>query len=341
MFQHLELPDSQILDAIDQGEWRHALQLIEKKERRLKKDETIDWLTACKASVLLLLPELAKQRQGRILLELLYERKPPVVDVRAVMTIETFAKRRKDFDDRIDVLWGHAANARPKDEELHRSWFKMRFWVKDWQGARKAAMAYTRHFPNKREPFFWAIFANFMASKSSKIPDQEKALCGTMAYRMCAKAAEAVSSAEGKVGDSSHSDITHTHLTKMCIQEPKNGRVLRGPGDLALLLDVYESQGKYDEAIAVLHDPRTGIWSDVGKTTWNLVLRMFRLLEQTKQWRRLLIFCFNLLEDARPQNLPKKLGYEFRELGNHWAVWRAMLRALANLREVREDTENP
>lgn len=65
-------------------------------------------------------------------------------------------------------------------------------------------MAYTRHFPNKREPFFWAIFANFMASKSTKLSDQEKALCGTMAYRMCAKAAEDVSSEERKVGDSSH-----------------------------------------------------------------------------------------------------------------------------------------
>lgn len=41
----LELPDSQINDAIDQREWRHALQLIERREKKLKKDETIDWLT--------------------------------------------------------------------------------------------------------------------------------------------------------------------------------------------------------------------------------------------------------------------------------------------------------
>lgn len=41
----LEVPDSQINDAIDQREWRHALQLIEKREKRLKRDETIDWLT--------------------------------------------------------------------------------------------------------------------------------------------------------------------------------------------------------------------------------------------------------------------------------------------------------
>lgn len=84
-----------------------------------------------------MLPDAAKQRQGRALLESLYSRKPPVVDIRAVMTIEAFAKERNDIDDRIDVLWSHATNARPNDDDLHRHWFKMRFWAKDWQGARK------------------------------------------------------------------------------------------------------------------------------------------------------------------------------------------------------------
>ncbi|KAL8699661.1 MAG: hypothetical protein Q9224_001319, partial [Gallowayella concinna] len=39
-----DLPDLQIQDAIAQDEWRHALQLIEKRERRLKKGQTNDWL---------------------------------------------------------------------------------------------------------------------------------------------------------------------------------------------------------------------------------------------------------------------------------------------------------
>lgn len=46
----LELPDSQISDAIVQDEWRRALQLIEKREKKLKKDETLDWLTVWKIS---------------------------------------------------------------------------------------------------------------------------------------------------------------------------------------------------------------------------------------------------------------------------------------------------
>ncbi|KAL8924656.1 MAG: hypothetical protein Q9208_003971 [Pyrenodesmia sp. 3 TL-2023] len=103
-------------------------------------------------------------------------------------------------------------------------------------------MAYTKHFPNKREPFFWAIFANFMASKSAKISDQEKTLCGTMAYRMCAKAAEDVNPEEGKVGDTLQSDTKQGPFTETYEKEPKSGRVLRSPGDLAFLLDIYESQ---------------------------------------------------------------------------------------------------
>ncbi|KAL8944577.1 MAG: hypothetical protein Q9216_000380 [Gyalolechia sp. 2 TL-2023] len=137
-----EFPDLQINDAIAQQEWRHALQLIEKREKRLKKDQSVDWLTvfaktACKASVLFLLPESAKRRQGRSLLDSLYEKKPPVVDVSAAMTIQAFAEQRKDIDPRIDELWLKVANAHPSNEGMHRHWFSAKFCTKNWQGARK------------------------------------------------------------------------------------------------------------------------------------------------------------------------------------------------------------
>ncbi|KAL9013220.1 MAG: hypothetical protein Q9173_002077 [Seirophora scorigena] len=279
----LELPDSQINDAIDQHEWRHALQLIERREKKLKKDETVDWLTACKASIQMLLPEATKRRQGHLLLDTLYQRKPLVVDVTAVMTIEAFSEYRNDFDARLDVLWAQVANANPSNEGLHRYWFKKRFRTKDWQGARKAAMAYMKHFPSKPDPFFWAIFANFMASKSRKTPDQEKLLCGTMAYRMCAKAAEDVNTEPAKK------------------KELKNGRVLRTPGDIAFLVDVFESQGKWKEAIAVLDSERTGIKSRIGKHSWDLVLRKFRLLGYLSEWPDQFKYSSALLEDARAE----------------------------------------
>lgn len=75
-------------------------------------------------------------------------------------------------------------------------------------------MAYMKHFPSKREPFFWTIFANFMAAKSPKTSEQEKTLYSAMAYRMCAKAAEDVKFQAEEVGETSHSDITHDHGTE-------------------------------------------------------------------------------------------------------------------------------
>lgn len=39
-----ELPDAQIDDAIQRQEWTLALQLIEQKEKKLKKNEASDWL---------------------------------------------------------------------------------------------------------------------------------------------------------------------------------------------------------------------------------------------------------------------------------------------------------
>ena len=75
-------------------------------------------------------------------------------------------------------------------------------------------MTYTKHFPNRRDPFFWTIFANFMASKSLPDQDSEKVLCGTMAYRMCAKAVEAVTLDRDQVRKLSHSDFAGTVALK-------------------------------------------------------------------------------------------------------------------------------
>ncbi|KAL8789864.1 MAG: hypothetical protein Q9213_000932 [Squamulea squamosa] len=304
-------PDLQIHDAIVSAEWRHALQLIEKREKKLKKGQTNDWLTACKASILLTLPEPAKQRQGRTLLGALYARTPPVIDFNAVETIQSFAELRHELDPRIETLWMHSANAQPSDEELHRHWFKSCFRKRDWQGARKAAMTYTKHFPDKRDPFFWTIFVNFMASRT--LPDQgtEKELCGTMAYRMYAKAAEATSLGQDQKG-------------------LRNGRVIRTLDDISFLLDVYRSQGKYEEAIAVLESDHTGINSRIGRRSWKLVAWKIRLLGLAQRWLDQYKFCFELLEDASPVG-GKPQVHGFGKMGNDGCVWTALVNSALSL----------
>ncbi|KAI4261185.1 MAG: hypothetical protein L6R42_003613 [Xanthoria sp. 1 TBL-2021] len=303
--------DQQIHDAIVQEEWRHALQMIEKREKKLKKGQINDWLTACKASVLLMLPEPVKRRQGRVLLDSLYSKNPPVVDFNAAETLQSFAELRHESDPRMDTLWMQAANAQPTDEQLHKHWFLSRFRMRDWQGARKAGMTYTKHFPNKRDPFFWTIFANFMASRTLPDENSEKQLCGTMAYRMCAKAAEAV------VLDQD--------------QELRNGRVIRTLDDIVFLLDVYESQKKYEEALELLESDRTGIGSKIGRRSWKLVTSKIRLLGSAHRWLDQFKFCFELLEDASPVN-DKPQVHGFGKLGNDGYVWTALVNAALSLK---------
>ena len=96
-------------------------------------------MQACKASILLNLPESAKRKQGRVLLDTLLNRESPIVDLDALITIQDFAGQRDESDDpRLDLLWQRAAKASPQNEELHRQWFMSKFWAKHWIGAQKA-----------------------------------------------------------------------------------------------------------------------------------------------------------------------------------------------------------
>ncbi|KAL8702942.1 MAG: hypothetical protein Q9201_003896 [Fulgogasparrea decipioides] len=323
-------PDAQIHDALTQNEWRVALQMIEKKEKKLKKGRSDDWLAASKASLLLMLPEPTKQRQGRTLLDLLLEKSPPIVDLNALVVIETLAEQRKESDPRINALWLKAANAQPKDEQLYKHWFRTRFCSKDWQNARKAATTYSRNFSSRREPFFWTILVNYMIAKSKATSQQEKQLCGTMACRMIEKAAADVPFNADKVGRQSHYDATQDPNTETEKELNNSGRVLRTPSDITFLLDVYESQEKYDEALDVLESDRTGIKSRIGKRSWDLVIRKVRLLGLTGRYLDQFQCCFELLQDAKPNNRKRQV-HGFGELGNDWAVWSAMYEAVKNL----------
>ncbi|KAL9605137.1 MAG: hypothetical protein Q9219_000071 [cf. Caloplaca sp. 3 TL-2023] len=249
-----ELPDLQINDAIAQHEWRHALQLIEKREKK-SKSQSSDWLVVPAAS--------------------------------------------------------HSV---------------------------VAAMAYMKHFPSKRDPFFWAIFANFMASQNPHSPEQERHLCGAMAYRMCAKAAEDVCLDSDKVKITSHSCDVYDHRTER-EKALKNGRAPRTPGELAFLLDVYESQGKRREALAVLESRKTSVLSIVESRSWDLALRKIQLFEHLGCWLEQFEYCSALLEGAIPNsNSPPIQG--FGEIGNNWSVWVATLRSVTNLQDCKINTKD-
>ncbi|KAL8709120.1 MAG: hypothetical protein Q9220_006141 [cf. Caloplaca sp. 1 TL-2023] len=307
--------DVQVNDAMEKEEWRHALQLIEKREKKLKKGQANDWLMACKASVLLMLPEPTKKSQGDSALGVLFEKSPPVVDFNALVILQTSAERRNDLDPRLNTLWTKAANAQPNDEGLHIYWFKKCFWLDDWQGARKVTNDY-----------LWL---------DAKASSQERTLCGKLAHKWCAKAAEDTPLHKDGVRYRSLSDTAHGQVTEVN-KELKNGRVLRTPRDVLFLLDVYESENQHEEALAILDSNRTGIQSRIGKRSWSLVLRKIKLLEYLQNWPVLFRYCFEILNEAGPQNeSPEKHG--FGEFGDNWSIWTAMVNAASRHRTANFD----
>ena len=111
------------------------------------------------------------------------------------------------------------------------------------------------------------------------------------------------------------------------------------PGDIAFLLDVYESQRKRDEALAVLESDKTGITSRIGRHSWDLVLRKIQLSEKAGRWLQQFRYCFTLLEDALPINTDA-LKRGFGEIGSSWSVWVALFKAVVHLQECKVNIKN-
>ena len=61
-----------------------------------------------------------------------------------------------------------------------------------WSTSRQATMALRKAVPTDRNYDFWNIFMNYMMSKDEKLPEKERSMYRTLAYRMLGRAVEAV-----------------------------------------------------------------------------------------------------------------------------------------------------
>ncbi|KAL9047087.1 MAG: hypothetical protein Q9214_000247 [Letrouitia sp. 1 TL-2023] len=240
----------------------------------------------------------ARRNQGEKELNALLNRSPPITSTRAIQILQTFAASRHDHDPRFQSLWARAAQTSPQDEGLYREWFETKFSVGDFRGAQKST------------PFFWAILTNHLIAIGPDASEQEKDVHGLLAYRMLEKAAAEVPQVGKKEADSS--------------------KVLRNVDDIYLLLLVYEAQGKYKEAVKVLDDPRTGIFSAIGNSSRELKLKKLRLLELNGDWQLVSNYCVQLL--GSPLFTFQGQGDNWKGLGegqDQWDIWEAAIRAKA------------
>ena len=245
---------------------------------------------------------------------MLIRRDPPILDVDVIITIHMFAFYRRDFQELLGPLWARAAKARSQDETLLKAWFETAFHTQRYRDAQQASLAYKSHSPQHHQAHFWYIVTCCLIAESEEFDETSREMNRRLAQRVLAKAAEAVAP-NGEL--------------------PTSGWVLESLEDLLLLLRVYRSQGKFEDALKILDDGRTGIFSPLGKKDWQLVRQKIELLELSGQWQKMWCFCSKLLDDSYPEKLlgnPAAPNFVFGSVGDDWVVWTGLINATNRIR---------
>ncbi|KAL1972383.1 hypothetical protein VTN31DRAFT_6797 [Thermomyces dupontii] len=304
--------NKQIQDAIDSRNYKQALQLVDK---RLKKGEDSRFLRAWRAVILLHYPDDAHREQGRTDIAEITKLDPPITDLDTLELLHSSLREIPGFEDTVRTLWEKAAKAKPQDVKIQSAWFSRAFDAGDWKAAQKAAMSLQVNFPKNRKYYFWAIMLCHIMSVEPSILDAERKLFGTLAYRMISKAAESVPADPNEL-----------------LSPP---RAIQTSEELHLLIQIYESQGKFDEVVKILDSPNLGLSSRIVQNEWSFVAAKLNNLRKTEKWADSLAYARELLtmpeDDSEAQKLLKER--------DDWQVWESLLSATRNINERNTTTE--
>ena len=166
-------------------------------------------------------------------------------------------------------------------------------------------MTWTKHFQRNRKPFFLYILTTFLVSEQTK-DQQEKKILQALAYKRLSKAVSDV------LEPSEEASLA--------------GRQIKSFQDRKFLLQVYEAQGRFEEAVKLLEDSRTGTESLVGVSKWELTLHYMDLLQTTEQWAKLQETCLSILNQSLHLD-NTGIQYGFGQLGDDWKSWQMLIHA--------------
>ncbi|EWC46167.1 hypothetical protein DRE_04545 [Drechslerella stenobrocha 248] len=271
-----ERRNQQVWEALNApgGGPKQALQLV---NRRLKKGEKGDHLTAMRAFILAQMPSAGATSASSPLAEALALcnglafRTPPPKETETIRLLEmAYIQLGKKAE--IGRLHEHLYKTRiatpgrtkPVDESGLQEWYSSCMKACDWVGMQKAAMMLQKQFPNNRGYYFRAIAACFiMVVACDDDQRSNMALFGTLASRMISKAA---------------SEISQT-------KELGPIRSIRTAAELQLFYEVLSFTKTEDtELVRYLESPTTGFQSRLGSDNywelwWLLVDAKLRLRE--------------------------------------------------------------
>ena len=191
----------------------------------------------------------------------------------------------------------------------------------------QAAQTWQKAFPRNRTPFFLWILSLHIASVQLDIQDVPRKLAQGLSYKLLAKAAAEVPSRK----DSKDDDL------------PSPPRALQTEQDLLLLLEVYVAQHKYQDALAILEDRRTGFVSHLSQNKWQVIRYMIGLYELVGNWEGEWNICSAILVNARPDIFNKiddeSTTYDFGGLGDDWRVWDGLVTSCGMLSKTPHATK--
>ncbi|TVY28955.1 Phagocyte signaling-impaired protein [Lachnellula hyalina] len=260
--------DVPIWNAIDAGNFKQALKLVDK---RLAKKRT-DYFEALKIYIRSRSPLLAEKQAVLLHLDELAEKKKAIAELETVELYdeafgEVLPEPQESWDKIIGELRWLCVKSQPKNEDLSLKCFQACLRKGDLEHAKQI---------------------------SEKYPEKQRKLWGSLAFAQIGKLATATKQA------------TLTRSRQDPKKLPI--RSLQTPQELLLLHRVTEALGKPEQRLEFLNDPTLGPESAVAKGEWQLWRFKLNLLENAAKWQELYETTKSLLKRARTKDQSGQLS---------------------------------
>ncbi|KAJ6262388.1 hypothetical protein Dda_3196 [Drechslerella dactyloides] len=336
MHSPFERRNQQVWEALNApgGGAKQALQLV---NRRLKKGEKGDHLTAMRAFILAHMPSAGTNPHNSPLADALALcnelafRKPPPKENETIRLLEmtyTYLGKKAEIGRLHEHLYKTRittpGRTKPVDEAGLQEWYNGCMKACDWAGMQKAAMMLQKQFPNNRVYYFWAIAACFIIVVACDDDQRASAaLFGTLASRMISKAASEISQEN----------------------EPGPIRSIRTAAELQLFYEVLTFTKAGDaELVEYLESPTTGFQSRLGTDNyWELWWLLVDSKLHLREFRDVNDHCHSVLttgivKDSADGPSPGQPKFS-KVWMDDWKVWSAYVTSAFEL--GLENPEDP
>ncbi|KAH0842403.1 hypothetical protein FOPE_07224 [Fonsecaea pedrosoi] len=162
-------------------------------------------------------------------------------------------------------------------------------------------MGLRNSFSKDRDYEFWNILMCHLIHMQQDLPEKERSLFGTLAYRMISKAAEAIPKNEVRLETVFGRSVER--LTGQQEQASSSTKAIAESEEIALLVQVFNATGHVKETVKLLQGQSLNMQSRVGKQDPQLVLSLLLdSLQVSEQWDDAFKVCQDLLSQPEHQS---------------------------------------